>query len=229
MLNKLYWYFAYLGSMAVVGSFFLGFRFDATASNMNYLFNIGLYLAFFIIHMVMTLPGFKKLVFGSPQGTSRERRIYVTVSIITWIIVMWLHKPVPGIAFLSPWWLQYLGICMMLFSVFAFFEYANFEMMDSFIGIPGSELSHSTGSETPLMTEGSYASVRHPMYRAMTLLMFSSLLVYPHTGQLLFVILLSASFILFVPIEERLLIKARGEEYRAYMAVTRYRLFRWIW
>ena len=76
---------------------------------------------------------------------------------------------------------------------------------------------------------GSYATVRHPMYRALTLLMLSSLLVHPHTGQLLFVIMMAASFILFVPIEERLLIKARGEEYKAYMEVTRYRIFRGIW
>jgi protein-S-isoprenylcysteine O-methyltransferase Ste14 len=36
-------------------------------------------------------------------------------------------------------------------------------------------------------------------------------------------------FIAFVPIEERQLLRRRGDEYRAYMAETRYRIFRGIW
>ena len=118
---------------------------------------------------------------------------------------------------------------MVLLCIFAFFEYANFAMMDRFLGVHGSELSHSAGAETPLMTTGSYASVRHPMYRAMSLLVASSLLIHPHSGQLLFAFMIALSFIAFVPLEERMLLRARGEEYRAYMQLTPYRVFRHVW
>ena len=84
----------------------------------------------------------------------------------------------PGPSFASPVWPQFVGIC----GVFA--------------GTPGTDLSHSADSATPLMTEGSYASVR---------------------------------FILFIPFEEKALIDARGDEYRSYMSVVRYRVFRGVW
>ena len=79
------------------------------------------------------------------------------------------------------------------------------------------------------MTQGSYASVRHPMYRAAFYLAFSSLLVHPNAGQLLFAILTSAGFLGFIPFEEHQLIEARGDAYRNYMRATPYRVFRGIW
>ena len=60
---------------------------------------------------------------------------------------------------------------------FRFFEFANFEALDNLLGVPGAEIRHSVGSETPLMTEDPYANVRHPMYRAAFFLTFSSLLI----------------------------------------------------
>ena len=135
----------------------------------------------------------------------------------------------PGFALTSPFPLQFVGLCAVLLSFFGFFEFANFSVLGSLLGVPGTELSHSTGDETPLLSEGPYASVRHPMYRAFFFLAFSSLLIHPNTGQLLFAVMVSASFIGFVPFEERQLIKARGDGYREYMEKTPYRVFRGIW
>jgi len=114
-----------------------------------------------------------------------------------------------------------------LLGVIPFFEFATIEGLGSLLGVPGRELSHAT--EAPLMTESPYASVRHPMYRDATLYMLASLLIHPNAGQLLFVIFGALGFLAFVPIEERQLMHARGEEYRSYMQVTRYRVFRGIW
>lgn len=229
MWHRLYWLFACIGLMTVSASFIAGFRYDPSAPVGNYLFNTLLYLAFITIHMIMTLPAFKRAVYGSSSGTPLERRIYITVSIITWIGVYWLHKPLPGFGFVSPEWLQFFGLCVVLLCMFAFFEYANFDMMEGFIGMPGTDMSHSTDSVAPLLQEGSYASVRHPMYRALTLLTFSSLMIHPHAGQLFFAAIVSLSFILFIPFEEKMLLRARGEEYEIYMSKTTWRLFRNIW
>ena len=229
MFRILYWLFSHLGLMTVSAFFIIGFKHEAQASPGNIYFNMLVYAIFIAIHIVMTMPAFKRAIYKKPEATPYERRIYVTITIVTWLAVYYLHKPVPGFSFTSPYWMQILGLCCVLLSVVAFFEFATFESLSSLLGVPGSQLSHSTGTKTPLLSEGPYASVRHPMYRAMTALSFSSLLIHPNSGQLLFSVMVTASFLCFIPFEEYQLIKARGDDYREYMKRTPYRAFRGIW
>ncbi len=229
MFNRLYWLFSHLGLMTLSAAFIMGFRHDPGAPVENLYFNVGLYAAFIAIHIAMTMPAFKRAVFGRPEGSSFERRIYITVSVVTWVGIYWLHAPMPGFAFAAPLWLQYVGLSAVLLSVVAFFEFATFESLGSLLGVPGSELSHSVGSETPLMTEGPYAVVRHPMYRAAVFEVLASLLIHPHAGQLLFAVMVAASFLGFIPFEERQLTEARGDEYPKYARRTPHRVFRGVW
>ncbi|HEY4234995.1 MAG TPA: methyltransferase [Lacipirellulaceae bacterium] len=228
MINRAYWLFSYLGLMTVWASFITGFRHNPDAPISNIWFDIALYVAFIAPHIVMTMPGFKSAVYGSRAGTPLERRIYIVITIVTWVLVYWLHRPIPGFAYLAPDWLRYIGVCAILLSIAGFFEFATFEGLDQLLGVAGS-LSHSVGSETPLMMEGPYARVRHPMYRAAFFVTFSSLLLHPNASQLLFAVMTSASFLAFIPFEEHQLLKARGDAYRAYMARTPYRVFRGVW
>jgi protein-S-isoprenylcysteine O-methyltransferase Ste14 len=229
MFNKTYWLFSYLGVMTVWASFLMGFRYQSAAPAANVVFNILLYAAYLAVHIVMTTPHFKSAVYGQRAGSPVERRIYVTIAVVTWVLMYWLHRPVGGFGWAAPRWLQYLGYCGFLLSFVAFFQTTTIEGLASFVGMPDIELSHTAGSETPLMTEGPYAQVRHPMYRAAILGYVCSLLIYPNSGQLLFGLMVSASFLGFIPFEERQLLTARGDEYRAYMACTPYRLFRGVW
>jgi protein-S-isoprenylcysteine O-methyltransferase Ste14 len=228
MINRAYWVFSYLGLMTVWASFIMGFRHDHEAPAVNLWINFALYAAFFAPHIVMTMPSFKAAVYGSRAGTPLERRIYIGVTVVTWVLIYWLHKPIGGFAWTSPAWLRYIGVCAVLLSIAGFFEFATFEGLDQLLGVAGS-LSHSVGSETPLMTEGPYARVRHPMYRAAFFVVFSSLLIHPNAAQLMFAVLTSASFLGFIPFEEHQLLKARGDDYRAYMTRTPYRVFRGVW
>jgi protein-S-isoprenylcysteine O-methyltransferase Ste14 len=229
MLGRLYTPFAFLGAMSFSAAFFMGFRHEAGAPAANILFNIALFAAFIVVHIAMTMPAFKKVVFGRPEGTLFERQIYVTISIVTWVGLYCFHEPIGLFGFTSPAWLQFIGYCAMVLSVVGFFEFANFEVIGGLLGKPGTDLSHSVGNETPIMREGSYASVRHPMYRAAFFITFSSLLVHPNAAQLFFAILTSAGFLGFIPFEEHQLVKARGDDYRDYMRETPYRAFRGIW
>jgi len=229
LLARLYTIFAFLGGMSFSAAFFMGFRHDPGAPEANILFNLLLFLVFIAVHITMTMPSFKKLVFGRPEGTLFERQVYVTISIATWVGMYWLHKPIAVFGFSSPAWLQFIGYCAMILSIVAFFEFATFEALGGLLGRPGARLSHSAGRETPIMTQGSYASVRHPMYRAAFCISFSSLLVHPNAAQLLFAVLTSAGFLGFIPFEEGQLLRARGDEYRSYMRATPYRVFRGIW
>lgn len=229
MLARLYTLFAFVGAMSFSAAFFMGFRHEAGAPVANILFNILLFAAFIVVHIAMTVPAFKKAVFGRPEGTLFERQIYVTISIVTWVGLYWFHEPIGLFGFTSPAWLQFIGYCGMVLSVVAFFEFATFEAIGGLLGKPGTELSHSVGDETPIMREGSYASVRHPMYRAAFFITFSSLLVHPNAAQLFFAVMTSAGFLGFIPFEEHQLVKARGDEYRDYMRATPWRAFRGIW
>ena len=228
-MARLYSFLSFLGLMAVPASFIMGWRYDAAAPAINYLYNILAFLAFMAVHIIMLLPGFKRLVYGKAHSSTGERRVYVLVSVVTWLLLYALHQPVPGPALPDIAWLQFLGICLVMLGFLMFFEGVTFEFLHAFLGAPGMDLSHSTDAVTPLMTEGSYASVRHPMYRGAMTYTFASLLIHPHAGQLLFAVLVALGFILFIPFEERALIRSRGDEYLAYMKVVRYRVFPGIW
>lgn len=228
-MNRVYSIVAMLGVMAVPATFIMGWRYDPAAPAGYYLFNIMGFIAFMAVHVIMLTPGFKKTIYGITNSTSEERRIYVAVSIITWILLYVYHKPVPGPGFESPEWLQFIGICGVFLGFLMFFEGATFGFLNAFMGTPGTELSHSSDSASPLMTDGSYASVRHPMYRGAITYTVASLLIHPHMGQLLFVVLVSLGFVLFIPFEEEALIESRGDEYVEYMKVVKYRVFRGIW
>ncbi len=228
-MRLLYSAFAYLGTMTIFAVFLYGFRFDASAPRINYFFDASIFAGFITIHLGMTRPWFKRAVYGKPDGSLRERQIYISIAVITWVTMLILHRPVPGIAWMLPNWVHFLGICLMLLCMVAFFEGATFAMLNGLLGVPGSAMSHSHGAETPLMTEGSYARIRHPMYRGALLFALSSLLVHPNAAQLMWALFFGGTFVAFIPFEEAQLIVARGEAYREYMRRTPYRLFPGIW
>ncbi len=120
MFVKIYWLFLHLGLMTVTAAFIMGSRLDVLASSGNVKFNVILYVIFIMVHILMTMPFFKRVLFGSPQGRLFERQIYISTSIVTWLAVYVLHRPVPGIGLTSPFWLQFVGLCAVLLSLFVF-------------------------------------------------------------------------------------------------------------
>jgi protein-S-isoprenylcysteine O-methyltransferase Ste14 len=228
-LLALYRYFGYFGLASLFGCLLFGFRYDPAAPRQNLFFNLLLYAAFAIPHLVMTRSWFKRAVWGSRAGTPVERRAFITLTNVTWLAVYALHWPMDGVAFRLAPWLQFAGLLGALLCMMAFFEGATFAMLDGLLGVPGAMMTHTHDAVTPLLTAGAYARVRHPMYRAMTLACLCSLVMHANTAQLVWAALLSGTFILFISIEERQLIEARGEEYRAYCRQTPYRLFRGVW
>ena len=78
-MARLYSLITFVGLMAVPATFIMGWRYDAAAPASNYLFNLVAFVVFMGIHVIMLLPGFKKLVYGNPQSTSGERRIYAVL------------------------------------------------------------------------------------------------------------------------------------------------------
>jgi protein-S-isoprenylcysteine O-methyltransferase Ste14 len=225
----MYGWFANLGLMTVSAALLVGFRHDPSAPAVNYVYDALLFAAYMVVHYVMMTPRYKTLATGKPEGSQAERRVYIVVAIVTWVIVYAVHWPLPGPALVAHPVMVYLGTCAFLLSFLAFLEGATFESLKGLFGIPGVDQTHSAGAGTALLTTGSYAAVRHPMYRGATCMCLASVLIHPNAAQLVWAVAVAATFILFIPLEERQLLRLRGDEYRVYMQVTRYRLLRGIW
>lgn len=229
MARVLYRVFTYFGLASVFGAMLYGFRYDAHAPAVNYFGNVAMFALWAALHLVMTRSWFKEAVYGSPAGSGLERQVFVSIAVITWLVLLWYHLPVPGGSPSLPGPVRFAGTVGFLLCVMAFFEGVTFPMLDGLLGVPGSSVTHSHGAETPLLTGGQYARVRHPMYRAALLGALCSIVIHTNAAQVLWCVLIGATFVGFIPIEERQLIEARGDAYRAYMQATPWRLFRGVW
>lgn len=229
LYRLLYRIIGYFGLFSVFGALLYGFRYDAAAPVSSVWFNMGLYAAFIGPHLIMTRSWFKRALWGHPYSTPRERRFYITVTVITWLAVCWLQRPVPGLAVALPETIRFAGLVGFIVCVLGFFQGVSFAAIDGLLGVPGSFAAYSHGPETPLFTDGPYAKVRHPMYQAAILAGICGLFLHPHTGQLLWTLLIGATFVAFIPVEESQMIAARGDDYREYMQHTPYRLLRGLW
>ncbi len=228
-MTLIYKIFGYVGIMTVPGVFIYGFRYDPAAPMINYAWNLGLFALWFFVHAVMMQPWFKKLVTGSRDGGHGERRVYIIVSIVTWVALYAVHFPVPGPALVLPGWAGFLGLCLALLGFFAAEENNDFGDFDSALGVPGSVIGLSLSPDTPLFTEGSYARVRHPIYQGLLFSFLSTVIMHPTMAQVFWVLMAGLTILVFVPIEESQLRKSRGEEYAAYAKATRYRIIPGIW
>ncbi len=220
--------FGYFGLMSVNAALVLGFRYSADASWLNYPVDILLYTAFLAPHLLLTRADVKESIWRKLHGTHSERQLYITLTIVSWLLVLWLHRPVPGGSLDLPEPLRFAALVGFLWATLLAYDGMTRAVLDGLLGVPGADVQYSH-VDAPLQTEGQYAQVRHPMYRAVVLMGLAALVVHPNAGQLLWSILLGATFIGYIPVEERLLLEARGNEYRRYCKRTPYRLFRGIW
>jgi len=67
------------------------------------------------------------------------------------------------------------------------------------------------------------------MYRAALLMGVCAFILHPNAAQLVWSLMIGGTFVAFIPIEEKQLLEARGEEYREYMRATPWRVFRGVW
>lgn len=227
--SSAYRLFAYFGLFSIFGSLLYGFQYDESAPAGNFGYNLLLYAVFIAPHLIMSRSWFKQALWGNPAGTPAERRVYISVTIVLWLAVLVLHEPAPGLALEPAGWIRFSGGVLFLWAFFSFFEGVTMNIVDGLLGVPGSLGAYSHGPDTPLFTEGAYARVRHPQYRAFILASLASLLIHPNMGQLFWALLLSGTFLAFIPVEEAQLLSARGEDYRRYVERTPWRLFRGFW
>ena len=229
MSRAAYRMFGYFGLASIFGAMLYGFRYDPSAPASNYLRNLLIYLAWAAVHLGMTHPGFKRAVYGPRVGSPLERQVYIVVGVVTWLVVLACHWPTPGGELALPAVIRFAGDVAFILGVLAFFEGATFAMLDGLLAVPGAAMTHSHGKETPLLTQGQYGRVRHPMYRAAILVGLASLLIHPNAAQVFWCAMVGGTFVAFIPIEERQLLAARGAAYQHYMQQTPWRLVPGVW
>jgi protein-S-isoprenylcysteine O-methyltransferase Ste14 len=221
--------FGYFGLFSIFGALLFGLRHHAGAPWSNVLFAVVLYGAWATVHLAMTSDRFKRTVYGDRTGPSTERQVYIVITIATWLAVLWYHPALPGPAIDVPGPLRFAATVGFLMAIFAFFEGLTFAAIDGLIAAPGTEMAYSHGTETKLLTDGRYAKIRHPMYQAVIQAGLCSVIIHANLAQLFWVLMIAGTFIGFIPIEEARLLAKRGDEYRAYILRTPWRLVRRVW
>ena len=68
VIDRLYWAFAHLGLMTASAAFIAGFGHDSGAPLGNLVFDVALYVVFIAVHIVMTMPAFKRAFSVDPKA-----------------------------------------------------------------------------------------------------------------------------------------------------------------
>lgn len=149
-----------------------------------------------------------------------ERAVYVWVASALFLVVCLNWRPVPGVLYsltgtlaLPGYIVQAAGLLLTMRSAAA-------------LGVgdlAGVRLMSGHGDVVPpLKRSGLYGFVRHPLYLAWLLMVFGA----PHMTMTRFVFAVVSTMYLAaaVPLEERGLIRAFGDDYRAYRRQVRWRM-----
>jgi protein-S-isoprenylcysteine O-methyltransferase Ste14 len=184
--------------------------------------NVLLFTVFALHHSVMARTGAKAWLTRQvpPQ---LERSVYVWIASVLFLAVCWLWQPLPGVI-----WETSGAIFWLLFVI---------QMSGVALSIAGARLVgvwELAGVRQPDYTKpiefkvsGPFGIVRHPIYLGWVLMVFPTPVM--TTSRLLFAIISTAYLVAAIPLEERSLVDAFGEKYRAYQRQMRWRLIPGVW
>ena len=158
-----------------------------------------------------------------------ERSAFTWIASIFFFLTCLLWRPVAGMAWSLPERVRILGFAVQTLGiVLTAHASAAIDVLD-LAGIRQvlDARAARTRRHVPLETGGLYALVRHPIYFAWALFVFGA----PDmTGtRLVFAAVSTFYLVVAIPIEERSLVVAFPDEYRAYQSRTRWRMFPGIW
>jgi len=184
--------------------------------------NALLFTIFALHHSVMARTGAKAWITRMVPA-ALERSVYVWIASLLFLAVCWLWQPLPGVlwdttgvAFAALFLAQMAGVVLSIraANVVGVLELSGIRQPD-----PNRPIEfHATGP---------FGIVRHPIYLGWLLLVWPTPVM--TTSRLLFAAISTAYLITAIPLEERSLVDAFGEKYRAYQRQMRWRLVPGIW
>jgi protein-S-isoprenylcysteine O-methyltransferase Ste14 len=185
------------------------------------LVDLGLFTVFALHHSLLARTGAKQWVTRhAPEGL--ERSLYVWISSVLFVAVCAAWRDVPGelyrhagLASVPHWLLVGLGGWLTARAA-AILDPLELAGIRPALPAPGG--FHAVGP---------YALVRHPIYLGWLLLVFGVPVM--NGTRLAFAVISSAYLVVAIPLEERSLVEAFGDEYRRYQRQVRWRLVPGVW
>jgi protein-S-isoprenylcysteine O-methyltransferase Ste14 len=189
----------------------------------NAVINVGLFTCFALHHSLLARTGAKRVVVAM-VGPRLERSAYVWIASLIYIAVWWWWRDLPGQVYrhtgviaLGHWAIVVAGFGVTL---------AAARLIDP-LDLAGVHQVTDFKADSGLEVSGPYHLVRHPIYLGWLLIVFGG----PDMTwtRLEFAIVSSAYLVLAVPFEERSLVDAFGDTYRAYQRQVRWRIVPGLW
>ncbi|MEO8678509.1 MAG: methyltransferase [Vicinamibacterales bacterium] len=187
------------------------------------LYDIALFSVFALHHSAMARSGAKHWI-ARVVPAELERSVYVWISSLLFLAVLWMWEPMPGTAWeatgATMWGLrlgQLLGLWLTLRSA------AVLDIME----LNGVRQLNRKTRPVEFTVAGPFSLVRHPIYLGWILLVFGAPLM--TVTRLVFAAVSSAYLIIAIPWEERSLVESFGERYRTYQKQVKWRLLPWVW
>jgi protein-S-isoprenylcysteine O-methyltransferase Ste14 len=186
--------------------------------------NLALFTAFALHHSVFARAGVKRWL-NRLFPASLERSAFTWVSSALFLVVCWAWQPVPGVLYrLDAPWRGGLFAVQALGVVLTFFGSRAVDVLD--LGgvrpLLDARAGRTAPRHVPLVTSGVYRLVRHPIYFGWVLLVFGSpgMTATRFTFAVISTLYLAAA----IPLEERGLSAAFGDDYRRYCGAVRWRM-----
>ena len=224
---------AWLGGVAFIGS--LGYLVyfyavvlgspagDPESAVTSALIDTGLFAAFAWHHSLFARPRAKALVTRLVSPTA-ERSVYVWAASLLLLAVCALWRPVPGVVYQVDGFLR--GVLYGVQAVGLLLTLRGAGVIDP-LELAGIRQTTAKPSRDALRVVGPFRMVRHPIYLGWMLMVFGAPTM--TANRLLFAAVSSLYLILAIPWEERSLVAAHGDQYRAYQKTVRWRVVPGIW
>jgi len=224
--------FAWTGGALFVGSLAYGAYFYAAVlarvgqpehAWLAALANVALFALFACHHSILAQPAVKQLVTRFVPAAA-ERSLYVWCASLLWLLLCAAWQSLPGVVYAvegaGRWPLyatQWAGVWLTIKSAAAIHP----------LELSGIAQAAGTTRAAALMVDGPFRIVRHPIYLAWLLMVFATPLM--TVNRLLFAVVSSSYLVMAIPWEERSLLTAFGDRYRAYQRQVRWHLLPGIW
>ena len=225
--------FAWLGGAAFVGSlgylvYFYGVVLGIPGESdndtlRNITINVALFTLFALHHSALARSGVKQRVVRLiPPSAERSLYVWVASGLLVLTGVLW--QSVPGVVYqiegataMGLHVIQLIGVLLTIRGA---------GVIDP-LELAGIRQESEPAPAGPLKIVGPFRLVRHPIYLGWMLMVFAA----PHltVNRLVFAVISSAYLILAIPWEEKSLVAAHGDQYRAYQRTVRWRVIPGVW
>jgi protein-S-isoprenylcysteine O-methyltransferase Ste14 len=192
--------------------------------------NALLFSAFAVHHSVLARSGVKRAM-RQIVPPELERSIYTWVASLLFLVVCTWWQPVPGVLYQldGPWravaWTSQVLALVLTYRASRALDVLNLAGIRDVVG-PGDN-GPAASEGPPLTTEGLYGFVRHPVYFAWALFVFSAPTM---TGtRAAFAVISTAYLMIAIPWEERGLVDTFGEKYEGYRRRVKTRMIPWVY